>query len=45
METIDLLGCVENIEAFSQKDLLPQEPQIFYLGSGVIESVGSLDWT
>ena len=46
MEKIDKEQCVRNIELFSRKNLLPQEPEFFYFGSGIIsENYYSYDWT
>lgn len=36
METMTKLQCVENIESFANKDLLPKKPELLYFGSGKI---------
>jgi len=46
MHNVGKEECIWNIEAFSNKDLLPQEPQFFYYGSGKkSEWIDDFNWT
>lgn len=36
MQEVSPLQCVKNIEFFTQTQILPQEPQFFYFGSGIV---------
>jgi len=46
MKEVDKENCIKNIENFTNKDLLPQKPQFFYYGSGIIsEWANSFDRT
>ncbi|MCF7834635.1 penicillin-binding protein 2 [Candidatus Gracilibacteria bacterium] len=38
MNQVDLTGCVENIETFTNKELFPIKPEFFYYGSGIIST-------
>ena len=38
MEPVDQEWCVKNIERFTQTSLLPEKPDIFYYGSGIVSS-------
>ncbi len=38
MKEVTPLECVQNIEAFTEKQILPVAPQFFYYGSGIISS-------
>ncbi|MDR0650891.1 MAG: hypothetical protein LBG59_05895 [Candidatus Peribacteria bacterium] len=35
METVTLEGCIKNVEEFTNTELLPKMPQLFYYGSGI----------
>lgn len=36
METVTKIQCIQNMESFANKDLLPQKPDFFYFGSGKV---------
>lgn len=38
MQSVDKLQCVKNIEYFTQTNIIPEEPQFFYYGSGIVSS-------
>jgi hypothetical protein len=38
MQQVDLTGCIENIEIYTNKQLLPIKPEFFYFGSGIIST-------
>jgi len=46
MQQVDLTWCIQNIEIYTNKELLPVKPEFFYFSSGVI-STGyyTYDWT
>lgn len=45
-ETPDKRDCIENIEKFTRKTLLPKAPDVFYFGSGIYsDNYYSYDWT
>jgi len=46
MDNVSKEQCIHNIELFTNKELLPKEPQFFYYGSGIKSSgVSNFDWT
>lgn len=46
MEEVDHEQCVKNIGIFTQKSLLPENPEFFYYGSGVQSpGITTYDWT
>ena len=36
MKQVSKIDCIKNIEEYTQKQLLPPEPQFFYYGSGIV---------
>jgi len=36
MDQLDKVDCIENLEIFAMKDLLPKAPDFFYMGSGIV---------
>lgn len=46
MQQVDLRWCVQNIEKYTLTELLPDAPDFFYLGSGIVTSgYETYDWT
>lgn len=46
MKKMEKIDCIKNIEIFAGKDLLPQEPEFFYMWSWVVsEWYYTFDWT
>lgn len=46
MEKEDIIWCIQNVETYAVKDLLPKVPDFFYYGSGIIsEWYATFDWT
>jgi len=46
MDKVDKEWCVQNIEQFTRKDLLPTPPEFFYYGSGLrSQGIDNYDWT
>ena len=39
MQAVDSVWCVKNIERFAQTTLLPEKPDIFYYGSGIVSPI------
>jgi hypothetical protein len=38
MKEVERVDCVKNIENFTNKQLLPIQPEFFYYGSGIVSS-------
>lgn len=38
MKQVDLTGCIQNIEIYTNKQLFPVKPEFFYFASGIISS-------
>ncbi|HKL43929.1 MAG TPA: penicillin-binding protein 2 [Candidatus Absconditabacterales bacterium] len=46
MEVLEKIDCIENLEIFATKDLLPKAPEFFYMGSGIVsDGYYTYDWT
>lgn len=46
MKEVERVDCVKNIEKFTNKQLLPIQPEFFYYGSGIVSSwYFTFDWT
>jgi len=46
MNYLEKIDCIKNIENFSLKDLLPEAPDFFYMGNGIVsEWYYTYDWT
>ncbi|HRX64037.1 MAG TPA: penicillin-binding protein 2 [Candidatus Absconditabacterales bacterium] len=46
MDQLDKVDCIENLEIFAMKDLLPKAPDFFYMGSGIVsDGYYTFDWT
>ncbi len=46
MQEVQPLNCIQNIEIFAKKKLLPESPQFFYYWSGIVSSwYATYDWT
>lgn len=46
MKEVWKIDCIKNIEKFTNKELLPKEPEFFYYWSGIVSSwYLSFDWT
>jgi hypothetical protein len=39
MENVTKMQCIQNMENFVNKDLLPQKPEFFYFGSGKVSDL------
>lgn len=46
MQQVDITWCIQNIEIYTNKQLLPTKPEFFYFGSGIISTwYYTYDWT
>ncbi len=46
MDVLDKVDCIENLETFAKKDLLPKAPDFCYMGSRVLrDGYYTYDWT
>jgi hypothetical protein len=46
MQEVTPLACIQHLELFAEKQILPTVPDFFYYGSGIVSSgYASYDWS